>query len=457
MTVVDANGSKRRYCMACGARLATDNSASFCSPCGYEPRRNGQMAPRFGAEFWRTDQMRDALATRDMGIVLGAYRTHPAHGRRPLPQSQVARWLGITQGQLSRIEAGRNHVRDLEKLVRYALRLRVPAQLLWFDVGGDAIERDPGRATDLVRLPGGPPVPAATAGVEPTLAESLLVTLDQYAITDNLTGPRSLLPIVTQQMTFVEDLFARSRGRARSRLVYVAARFAEFTGWLYQDSGDTRAAMQWSNTAADFAQEAGDADLVSYTLMRKSNIAGDAGNAELVLKFAGAALQQSKSLTPRLRAVALRQQAHGHALSGNSAACERAIDQALQQAADGQGETDLAIYCTPSYVDMEAAHCWVELGQPERALVTLRQGLADWQPEFRRDLGLCLARLAVAHAKAGQADDALTVAQQSLRITATTHSQRTVRQLRRTTELLTATGDQDHAQHLRYTLRTAVR
>jgi tetratricopeptide (TPR) repeat protein len=445
----------KRYCAGCGARLARDNTASLCSPCRYARHREHHEAPRLGAEFWRTDEMRDALASRDMGIVLAAYRRHPAHGRRPLPQADVSRWLGITQGQLSRIEAGRNRVRDLDRLVHYARRLHAPPELLWFDVA--ETEPEPTKTIDVVRLPGGPAVPAATARIEATLAESLLITLDQYATTDNLTGPRSLLPIVAQQMNFVEHLLATSRGRTRLRLLYVAARFAEFTGWLYQDIGDTRAAMQWSNTAVDLAQEAGNTHLVSYTLMRKSNIAGDVGKADLVIKFARAALQKARSLTPRLKAVALRQQAHGYALSGNSDACQRAIDHALQQAADGLGEADIAAYCTTSYLDMEAAHCWVELGKPDRALATLRQGLADWQPEFRRDLGLCLARLAVTHAKAGQADDALTVAQRSLVIAAETRSQRTIRQLHRTSELLTATGAHDHAQHLRYTVRTTLR
>jgi hypothetical protein len=56
---------------------------------------------------------------------------------------------------------------------------------------------------------------------------------------------------------------------------------------------------------------------------------------------------------------------------------------------------------------IEAAHCWVELGQPDRALGVLQQGLMQWRPEFRRDLGLGLARFAVAHARTGAVDDAL--------------------------------------------------
>jgi hypothetical protein len=115
---------------------------------------------------------------------------------------------------------------------------------------------------------GRPVITAATVSAEPIFVESLLITLRQYATMDNLIGPHSLLPVMGQQMTFIENLLTASRGRNVAGLLYVAARFAEFGGWLHQDSGDLRAAMQWSNTALDLAQECGDAHLTSYIRMR---------------------------------------------------------------------------------------------------------------------------------------------------------------------------------------------
>lgn len=97
-----------------------------------------------------------------MGAVVRAFRIHPTHGGKPLSQSDVAGWLNITQGQLSRIESGRNRVRDLDKLVHYARRLRIPAELLWFDAGEPEPEPATARSNGTVRLPGGPVVPAAT-------------------------------------------------------------------------------------------------------------------------------------------------------------------------------------------------------------------------------------------------------------------------------------------------------
>ena len=453
MTLAKPRGGTR-YCAGCGARLAHDNAGPLCSPCRQAHRNLHNEAPLLGSDFWATDQMRDALASKDMSVVVRAYRRHPAHGRSPLPQADVAYWLGISQGQLSRIEAGRNSVRDLDKLVNYARRLHIPSELLWFEVD-DEPQRP--RGNGLVRLPGGPPVSAATARTEPALAESLLIALDQYAIMDNLAGPYSVLPVAEQQMRFAEQVLGGCSGRGRIQMIYVCARFAEFTGWLHQDTGDLTAAMRWSNTALDFAQEAGDIHLVSYIKMRKSNIASDARRPDLAMAFARSALRNPGALTPRLRAVAYRAEAHGHALIGNYGACARALDQAFQHASDEPcGESNIALYCTGSYVEMEAAHCWIELRKPAKAIATLQQGLANWPPDFHRDLGMCLARLVVAHAEAGRPDEALTVAEHALVIAADTRSRRTAQQLHRASVLLETVAP-ELAHRLRHTVRTALR
>lgn len=298
-----------------------------------------------------------------------------------LPAGAEIRCGGDREGQLSRIESGHNRVRYLDKLIDYARRLRVPAELLWFDMGEETGAAPTPRG--VVALPDGPVVSAAAARTELVLADALIETLDQYATTDNLAGARSLLQVVPQQIAFIDRLLDGSRGRTRARLLYVAARFAEFAGWLNQDAGDLHAAMRWSNSALDLAVEAGDPHLVSYVRMRKSNIASDAGNPTLALAFARAALQNPRELTPRLLAVALRQEANAHVLSGNADECARTLDLAFQHAEDAQDDAaDVARYCTPSWVEMEAAHCWVALGKPAKAITTLQQSLADFVLTF---------------------------------------------------------------------------
>jgi transcriptional regulator with XRE-family HTH domain len=421
----------------------------MCGPCRQASGIGTDRAPDLGREFWYTDQMRDAFATRDMGVVVRTYRYHPAHGHKPLPQETVSRWLGtVTQSQLSRIESGRNHVDTVDKLVHYAQALRMPADLLWFSLPD--VTKDPlPRVDEIIALPDGPLVPAASVSIGSAIADALLKTLEHYVVTDNLAGPRSLVHVAPQQLQFLESLLAGARGKDRTHLLYVGARYAEFVGWIYQDTGSLDTAMQMSNTALDFAEEAEDDALASYILMRKSNIATDAARPELALRLAGSALRGAAKLSPRLRAVVLRQQANAFMQSGDAESCTRALDAAFALADQTpDSETDLAHYCTREYLEMEAAHCWVELGRPSDAVATLQQGLAGWRPEYRRDLGLCLARLSAAHARQEQAEHAVYVAERSLAIARETRSFRVESQLVRIPRLLEAGGASDQARHI---------
>lgn len=401
------------------------------------------------SEFWRSIDLHAAIARHDMGAVLRAYRSHPTHGRHPLPQVTVSKWLGITQSQLSRLESGRNRVRDLDKLVHYARVLQIPAELLWFELPNDAPRAAVPAATPGTRLPSGVQLPPQIDAADSNIADSLLLTLQQYAATDNLAGSRSLVPVVPHQVHFIEQLVGRSRGQGHTHLLYVAARFAEFAGWVNQDAGDLREAMRWSNAALDYAQEAEDSHLVSYIQMRKSSIASDANKPRLALGFAQAALENGPALSPQVRAVAYRQAAQAYAISGDANGCARTLQQAYELAAQPpKDDNDIARYCTPSYIEMEAANCWVELERPAEAIKTLHQGLTEWRPEFRRDFGLCLARLAVAYAVSEEPDNAVAVAQQSLTIAASTQSQRIASQLARVPGLLTTAGAGDQAKQL---------
>lgn len=68
-----------------------------------------------------------------MGALAAAWRHHPAHGRG-IAQAELAEQLGLSQGQLSRLEAGRNKVISLDRLQHWARVLGIPAELLWFAV-----------------------------------------------------------------------------------------------------------------------------------------------------------------------------------------------------------------------------------------------------------------------------------------------------------------------------------
>ena len=77
-----------------------------------------------------------------------------------------------------------------------------------------------------------------------------------------------------------------------------------------------------------------------------------------------------------MRAVCLRQKANAHALLAEQRDFEDAIDQALREASDGltQAVSDLASYCTPSYIEMELGMSRLMLGQAGAAAETFEHG-----------------------------------------------------------------------------------
>jgi transcriptional regulator with XRE-family HTH domain len=308
----------------------------------------------------------------------------------------------------------------------------------------------PGRA----RLPA--PAIAMPRRVDPEAVGRLGTILTEYANIDNLLGPAHLLALTKLHLQFISELLTVAAGEGRTELLTVGARYAEFAGWLHQDAGNPQEAAYWSDRAMGWAQAAGNDLMVSYVLMRKSNQASSQGDANRTLGLARAALRGQDWLSPRARALALRQEARGHALSGDPTGCARALDAARDQAAapEDQSEEDriLTGYCTPAFIEMEAADCAMLLGQPHQAVVTFQHGLATLPAQYQRDRAVNLARLAVAHAASQEPELACAVAQEATAIVHSTWSARAVAELRRLPTLLSRWPDLAPVAELEATL-----
>ncbi len=130
--------ARHRYCR-CGTHLAADNTGRQCARCQRASRDKLLAPPEVPTEFWLTEQFEDAFAAQHIGRVVRAYRTHPyhhaVHGPGGISQTPLGQWLGLRQPQVSRIETGAP-IRDLDILAYWARVLRIPAELLWFDIPG---------------------------------------------------------------------------------------------------------------------------------------------------------------------------------------------------------------------------------------------------------------------------------------------------------------------------------
>lgn len=133
---------KERYCR-CGTRLTRANIGPRCIPCLIQDG-DRDAAQRLPKSFWDQSVVSEALRNRHMGHVIRAWRTHPFHGRRPIPQDRIASWFGITQAQLSRVENG-PPLGHLDRLVQWAELLGIPPDRLWFAMpdNAPAIDQEP--------------------------------------------------------------------------------------------------------------------------------------------------------------------------------------------------------------------------------------------------------------------------------------------------------------------------
>lgn len=249
--------------------------------------------------------------------------------------------------------------------------------------------------------------PQAVPRMTPEVGAYFESLFAEHVRADNLIGPRLVLDVVSHQAETLRSSVRQARGAEREQAVRLASRYEEFLGWLNQDAGRPCQAMIHTDRARDLATELRDPPLAAYLLMRKSNIATDSGDPVLALALAGL---------------------------GQGQACDDVATEALESVAAGRvwpDESSLAPYCTTGYVAMEAAACWLQLGQPDQALTMFALAPPAWPDGLRRDHGLHLARRATAHAGVRDVDAACDLAEQSLRTVRQTGSARTIRELRR--------------------------
>ena len=256
--------------------------------------------------------------------------------------------------------------------------------------------------------------------------------LPGYIRADRLVGSAALVLPLRGHVATVERACEVARGQDRADALAFASRYVEFCGWAHQDAGDLGRAMQWTSTALDYAVELGDQRTIAYTLMRKASIATEGGMPGHGAGMASAALAHDKALTPRLRAVILRQRAQASAALREPEAALRDADAAVAEAVAGvsQGEDDRAPYCSPVYAAMEAGAVRLRLADPEAALTLLERSLSQWPDGSQaRDHALFLARRAAAYAAMGERDQARAAAEDALTAAAGLASRRVTGQL----------------------------
>jgi len=256
------------------------------------------------------------------GGLLGRLRSleppvAPARGRAPaLPRTTFGDGPGDTVKLELRTADGRT--------VQVSLTRREFAQLL----GSGALHAVlPAGVTDLDQADR---LSHSLSGsrVDPEVLGYFQRLLTEHYTADKMLGPRQLLGPVMAQLDVLDTLRRTVRLGDTQPVLQLLTQYAEFAGWLHQDGGDLRAAMHWSDRASQWAQAAGDDEMVAYMLVRKSNIATLDNDPRAVVALAAAARQVRGDVSPKLLALASQQEARGWAQLHNVQRFRACLDRA---------------------------------------------------------------------------------------------------------------------------------
>ncbi len=273
---------------------------------------------------------------------------------------------------------------------------------------------------------------------------------------DNLFGPHQLIPKVQEQIHAITALREGKRGADRRQLLQIQTQFAELCGWFHQDAGDHRAAQYWTDRALQWSHMAGDPDLTVYVLARKGQLAGDMRDPVEAVDAAEAAEEAARPGT-RLAAVAATYAAHGHALRGDARASMHAYDHARELLhGDINPESTWGVWLDDAYIDVHRARSLSALGDHQAAAEGFRAAIAALPPGYHRDQGVYLAREALAHAGARDAERASTVGLQALAIGAETRSARILTELAQLDSVLRPQRDVASVREFHDALNAAV-
>ncbi|MEF2525564.1 Twin-arginine translocation pathway signal [Streptomyces sp. CS62] len=276
------------------------------------------------------------------------------------------------------------------------------------------------------------PGPVAPQHVDPALIDYFQQQLEGHYRADMYLGPHDLIGTVSAQYQLIDKLVRSARGETRGGLLRVGAAYAALVGWLYQDAGDLGGAAFWRGVTQEIAVRSRDPHLIGYSLVNQAQVRTDLGDGYGVIDLCEAALDDSDRLFPKVRIMAMQQQAHGASLTGDRTAVDRLIDMAdgLLPRVDDDLPWGNACRRTPGYLEVQRATCYGRLGLGREAEALWTQVLAAVPQTARRDRGVYLARHAVAAAVACEPDHAVEIAREAATIAVETRSARMSRELR---------------------------
>lgn len=247
----------------------------------------------------------------------------------------------------------------------------------------------------------------------------LTTTVNALRRLDDKLGGQAVHGMVIEQLRLVVGLlrnasYTETDGRG---LYAVAAELAQLAGWASYDAGAYGTAQRYYLVGLRAATEA-DAPGVGANILRCMATTQEYGlddprSAVDLLRSARAGTRGR--LTATEQAVLAGQLAVSHSRAGDRRAASAAADDALRHIAQAQPSEDppYVYWVAPHWITYFAGSSLIFSGEPRAAVAHLQSAVDtaadDGQPV--RDLATYRARLATAHARAGDADAAAALTQ----------------------------------------------
>ncbi len=260
---------------------------------------------------------------------------------------------------------------------------------------------------------------------------------------DDMIGSAGVLAAAAAKGEVVTGLADNVAGVHRRPVLYVAAQYAQFLGWLHISVGAWPGARTWLDRSFEWGTEHGDPDLIATAVSYKAHVSWLTHQPGRVVGLAETALRDP-AVHPCQRGYDLYQAARGYAVAGEHTTAVRRIEQADEVAAAAIGRTDdrpaWQYYRDPWMWKLESGLARVTVGRfagPDRALLLaglddLRTGLdtmpaalagADWAGEY-------VVHTASAAMAVGELDEAAEMLARADDIAVATRSPRIARMVR---------------------------
>ncbi len=267
--------------------------------------------------------------------------------------------------------------------------------------------------------------------VDPALVDYFQQQLEGHYRADMFLGPHDLIGTVSAQYQLIDKLVRSAKGETRRGLLRAGAAYSALVGWLYQDAGDMDGAAFWRGVTQEIAARSRDPHLIGYSLVNQAQVRTDLGDGHAVVELCEAVLDDADRLVPKVRIMAMQQQAHGASLTGERRSVDHLLDQAdrLLSSVDDDLPWGNACRRTPGYLEVQRATCYGRLGLSAEAGSLWAQVLAVVPEAARRDRGVYMARQATAAATAREPDQAVEIARTVATIAVETRSARMCREL----------------------------